>query len=852
MSGATPAIAIPNYEILEELAGNDWYALYRARRVADRRPVLIKTPRRHTESAVNLLDREFETLRSFSITGVPQAIDLLRCDGQPYLVLEDLGCEQLQKLLACESRTLDLFFRIAIQLAGILSRLHGLGITHHNINPRSIFVTSSTGEAHLFDFSLAAGAGASHSLLPQHLGGEALAYVSPEQVQGATVGADHRTDLYSLGVCFYEILGGVRPFRSEQPLELINDHITKAPPALSDLDFTIPGAVADIVMRLLEKNPKDRYQSAIQVKEDLEACAKEWAAHGRVDGERADSTADMADDSSEEGARGQAGTLGRFTSSGNDHLGNETGRQATRQHRAEETLRSIVEGTAAVTGGDFFAALVRHLAFAIGSRYAFLTECTDATKTRVRTLAFWAGDSFAENIEYDLALTPCERVIAGNVCHYPSGLQNLFPGDADLAELEIESFVGIPVCDASGEVLGHLAVLDSRPMPDASWALPLLKIFAARAGAELERLRTEQELRRALAEVEQLRNQLHAENIYLQEEIRREHNFKEIVGNSPALLELLSSAERVAATDSTVMISGETGTGKELIARAIHDRSRRSDHPLVKVNCGAISAGLVESELFGHVKGAFTGAIDRRVGRFELANGGTLFLDEVSELPFDTQVKLLRVLQEGEFEPVGSSRTVRVEVRIIGATNRDLDEAVRQGRFRSDLYYRLNVFPLRAPALRERKSDIPQLAMFFLTRYSKKLGRHIGSISQDTMDRLINYSWPGNVRELQNIIERAAVLSTGSTLVLDRDLVPVQAAAAPGYPAAEGNTSAPPASEGLTLDEVERRHVLSVLEQVGWVIEGSRGAARILDIHPNTLRSRMKKLGIARGAREIS
>ncbi len=242
---------------------------------------------------------------------------------------------------------------------------------------------------------------------------------------------------------------------------------------------------------------------------------------------------------------------------------------------------------------------------------------------------------------------------------------------------------------------------------------------------ELERQKAYEELRLALEENERLKNRLHAENIYLQEEIRREHNFEEIVGSSAPLIEALRKVEQVAPTDSTVLVFGETGTGKELIARAIHNLSARASRPLVKVNCGAISAGLVESELFGHVKGAFTGAIERRVGRFELADKGTLFLDEVSELPMETQVKLLRVLQEGEFEPVGSSRTVRINVRIIAATNRSLEEAVREGRFRSDLFYRLNVVQIYVPALRERRADIPQLVMFFLSRFAKKFGKKI-------------------------------------------------------------------------------------------------------------------------------
>jgi formate hydrogenlyase transcriptional activator len=364
----------------------------------------------------------------------------------------------------------------------------------------------------------------------------------------------------------------------------------------------------------------------------------------------------------------------------------------------------------------------------------------------------------------------------------------------------------------------------------------------------------------AYEEIGTLKARLEHENVYLQEEIRREHNFVEMVGNSPALLAALRKVEQVATTDSTVLISGETGTGKELIARAIHSRSRRADRPLVKVNCAAISAGLVESELFGHVKGAFTGAIDRRVGRFELADGGTIFLDEVSELPAETQVKLLRVLQEREFEPVGSSRTARVDVRVIAATNRNLQDAVASGRFRADLFYRLNVFPLEVPPLRERRSDIPQLVMFFLAQFATKFGKRLEAVPQPAMDRLLGYAWPGNVRELQNIIERAAVLSEGTRLTFDHDLVPparagdggaIEPRAGPDRPAADPTSGPGPAALG-TLEEVERRHIQTTLEQTGWLIEGPKGAAKILALHPNTLRSRMEKLGIRRPSHGMS
>ncbi len=354
---------------------------------------------------------------------------------------------------------------------------------------------------------------------------------------------------------------------------------------------------------------------------------------------------------------------------------------------------------------------------------------------------------------------------------------------------------------------------------------------------------------RSFQEIDSLKARLEKENVYLREELRTEHNFEEIVGNSPALLKALHAVDQVAPTDSTVLIYGETGTGKELVARAIHSRSARDGRALVNVNCSAISAGLVESELFGHMKGAFTGALERRIGRFELAHGGTIFLDEIGELSLETQVKLLRVLQEHEFEPVGSSRSLRVDVRVIAATNRNLHEAVQAGRFRSDLFYRLNVFPIELPPLRERRSDIPQLVAFCISRFSKRLGKKIDGVSRESMENLVNYPWPGNIRELQNVIERAVILSVDPTLRLDRDLMPV-ASSAKGMTAPE--TDAPEHRQAdlespkllLTLDEVDRNHILAALQNSGGVVDGPKGAARILNLHPNTLRHRMGKLGI--------
>jgi transcriptional regulator with GAF, ATPase, and Fis domain len=372
----------------------------------------------------------------------------------------------------------------------------------------------------------------------------------------------------------------------------------------------------------------------------------------------------------------------------------------------------------------------------------------------------------------------------------------------------------------------------------AAISLENARLYASMKAEVARRLEAESALKRAVDDLQALKNRLEAENVYLQEEIRSTHNFEEIIGNAPKLVEALERVEKVAGTDSTVLVLGETGTGKELIARAIHSRSPRKERPLVKVNCGAIPTGLVESELFGHVKGAFTGALARRVGRFELANGGTIFLDEVGELPLDTQTKLLRVLQEHEFEPVGSSKTALVDVRVIAATNRNLEEAVRAGRFRADLLYRLNVFPIHIPALRERREDIPVLVAFFVTRLSKKLGRPLQGFSQASMERLLAYPWPGNVRELENVVERASVFAEGP--LLDAQFL-ATAESTPSAKRARGDSR--------TLEQMEREHIRSVLDSTAWVVEGPQGAATVLGLHPNTLRSRMKKLGIVRNGR---
>ncbi len=615
-------------------------------------------------------------------------------------------------------------------------------------------------------------------------------------------------------------------------------------------------------------------------------------------------------------------------------------------------LRALVEETAGCTGEEFFQSLVEHVASALGVSYALVAEFA-SVETRVRPLAYWQVDRLGPSVEYDLKGTPCEEVVRGNLCHYPSGVARKFPADLTLAELGIESYLGVPLIAPDGRHLGHLAVFDTKQMPAEPRGLLIFRIFASRAAAELARVQLERTLieseerlrdlyeeapiayvkedlesrfisanraamrilgikpeevpgtlgtsfvpntpdaqrrvRDAFTSVgqgtdtsgvvlelrrkdngkpiwvqwwskpepggkytrtmfvditdrvlmEQEKARLSDQNTYLREELKSVHNFEEIIGRSPALTGVLEKVRCVAPTDASVLIYGETGTGKELVARAIHSTSQRRDKPLIKINCAALPAGLVESELFGHEKGAFTGAIARHVGRFELADGGTIFLDEVGELAAETQAKLLRVLQEHEFERVGGTSPRKVDVRVIAATNRNLLKAVSEKAFREDLYYRLSVFPILLPPLRERSEDIPLLVRFLLDRFAARIGKSVDGVSQETMQRLTTYSWPGNVRELENILERAVILATGPTLEIGPDVL-------------SETVSTTAAGTRLALDEVDRNHILNVLGRTGWVIDGPKGAATLLGLHPNTLRSRLKKLGIERAPHDRS
>ena len=395
--------------------------------------------------------------------------------------------------------------------------------------------------------------------------------------------------------------------------------------------------------------------------------------------------------------------------------------------------------------------------------------------------------------------------------------------------MRIRSFLAIPLLYEGA--VRHLIVINAL-REEKVWPeeyIPRLRLVGEIFVNALERKRADGRLRQTLEEVQLLRDRLQVENVYLREQLRRDDWEAHIVGESEEILKMLVQAKRVAPTDSSVLITGETGTGKELLAQAIHDMSRRGGKTMVTVNCAALPPLLIESELFGREKGAYTGATTRQVGRIEVADGSTLFLDEIGDLTADLQVKLLRVLENGKFERLGSNRTLKADVRVIAATNQDLGVLVRSGRFREDLYHRLNVYPIEVPPLRTRVSDIPVLVWRFVQDFNKRMAKSVDSISRQTMERLKQYPWPGNVRELRNLVERAMIGCDGRSLTIELP------ADAPG-----------PAPVPVMLEEVERKHIREVLERVNWRISGKRGAAEILGLRPTTLHSRMKKLGISR------
>lgn len=629
-------------------------------------------------------------------------------------------------------------------------------------------------------------------------------------------------------------------------------------------------------------------------------------------------------------------------------------------------LRMVVQETAAETGTEFFRVLVKNLADVLGTSGAWVTEYLPKEQ-KLRSMAMWLNGQHIEHYEYFLKDTPCAPVVESrSVVHIPDKIIELYPGENDLGSLGAVSYMGIPLFDTSGSVMGHLSVLDTKPMPKDPRMVSLFEIFAARAEAEHRRLRVEREVRdreqqlslllhsaldailvldgcmnivrgnpaaerllgcpaedlvgegiqeflvaesaagveRFTREIESrpegrqqlwvpqdfvarrrdrsvfpaeatlsrfenrgqsfftliLRNtderveaqrqiqRLTQETEYLREAIRDLPGHDDLLGRSDCMQAAFAAIKQVAGTGATVLITGETGTGKELFARSIHHSSERADQALVPVNCAAIPANLIESEFFGHERGAFTGAVNRREGKFAMANGGTIFLDEIGELPLELQAKLLRVLQEGEFEPLGGTRTIKVDVRVVAATNRDLQQLVVEGKFREDLYFRLNVFPIQVPPLRERGRDVEQLATAFAQRFSRRMGKRIDLLTDEQLKRLRGYDWPGNVRELQNVIERAIILTSGGELQLERAMSGFTRTTASTAPAPLGSAGGN-ADRVITcaeLEQIERANIVRALDSCRWRIAGENGAARLLGVPPSTLNSRMKALKIQR------
>ena len=630
----------------------------------------------------------------------------------------------------------------------------------------------------------------------------------------------------------------------------------------------------------------------------------------------------------------------------------------------DTALRKVVQGTSTGTGEVFFRSLVENLANVLGVHGAWVTEFLP-DQFRLKAFAFWLDGKWIPDYEYAIKGTPCEPVIESKeLYHVAEKVIELYPNDPDLKPCGAVSYMGVPLKDVNGCILGHLAVLDNRPMAKDPQIVSLFQIFAARATAELQRLKAECEIRereeklarlvngamdaivdlndrleiclmnpaaetmlgcraakitntsfteflnqkscekidelierldkdnvessalwipggldmlnakeeRLMAEATLsksshdsrafytliLRNvndrleaerqiqALSTENALLEEELSllREHD--EIIGGSKPIKDALRAVDQVSKTDATALLLGETGTGKELFARAIHRTSARREQAMVKVNCAAIPAALIESEFFGHEKGAFTGATSRRVGRFTLADGGTIFLDEVGELPVDLQSKLLRVLQEGEFEPVGSGKTQKVNVRVVAATNRNLEAEIEAGNFREDLYFRLNVFPIEIPALRDRPGDILPISQRFVEQLCKKMGRPEITISDTAAEQLRGYHWPGNIRELQNVIERALIMSRPGYLDLERAISVTHKVPSESPQDKSISNSEDTILSVDQIQELERANILRALTRSGWTISGKQGAAAKLGLNPSTLSSRMKALGIKR------
>lgn len=777
-------VNLHGFEVCDPIGTGGPFRLYRAVRVLDGRNCLLKTAPSPGGLAVEVLRREFRLTRRLHLDGVSRALALVEGKDAVTLVLEDFGELLLERILREGRLPLTTSLIVASRVADALGSLHDERLVHRDLRPANLLVDPTTCAAQL----------------------TGLGFATPlsEETGRLDRPVDQQTDFYSLGVTLVEMLTERSPLQPDDRQEVA------------------PEAVADIVLKLLSKSATDRYQHAQEIKADLERTLRDLQRAERtraVEPVRTD-TVDLA----------ETAVILHQTSDLQELLG-ELLSALLRTSDAErgvllsdDGVRLTVEATASVGSAG-----IRILTGpSCRKRKAFLRSVVERVRDSQEALVI--DDALlAENLlddEYVASRRP-RSILSVPLVHQKRlvGLvyleNNSVSGAFDENQLQAVSLISSHAATAIENARLRERLVSETPA-------------VLQADGKLKKLVRQQEqvqkqLEIALGENRRLQAQLDAEEVRFRSELAR----RPIVGNSAVLQKTLRSVEQVAPTQASVLLLGETGTGKELIARAVHARSQRRERPLIKLDCTVLPATLIEAELFGHEKGAFTGAHTKRVGRFEQADGATVFLDEIGELPLQLQSKLLRILEDQQFERLGSVRTIQVDVRIIAATNRDLAAAVEEGSFRSDLYYRLNAFPIEVPPLRSRREDIPALVHHFLAINGERMDKSV-EISPEVMSELEAYHWPGNVRELEHVVERAMIISSGPMLTLDESF--------------RASSSGIDLTDRYRLEDVERAHIVKVLEERGWAVKGGGNAADLLDMNPSTLRSRMKKLGIIRPA----
>ena len=765
--------------------------------------------------AVEVLRREFRLTRALYLDGITRALALMEGKDEVALVLGSSGELPLERLLRDGRLPLTTSLTIASRVADALSSLHEGRLVHHDLRPANILVEPATSAVKL----------------------TGLGFATPlsEQTGCLNRPVDQRTDFYSLGVTLIEMLTERPPFQFDDRMELAHAYLTKQPPSPTEVVPEVPEAVSRTVLKLLSRSADDGYQHARDIKADLERCLRDLQGAGRIRAFEPGGT----DSAAPTELRGET----KPAVSGPEALDavgiTETAATLSRASDLQELLGELLSVLLRTSGAerglllrDDGARLVVEASASMGTDGIDISTGPSCRKRK----------EFVRSVVEHVRASQ-EVLVIDDALHAEHLL-----GDDYVASRRPRSILSAPLVHR--KKLVGLVYLENNSRSGAFDGKQMLavRLISSHAATAMENARlreclaretsaalqirkelgqVQKQLGRTVREKRKFEARLEAEEVCLREELAS----RPIVGKSRVLQKVLRQVELVAPTQACVLLTGETGTGKDLIARAIHVRSRRRKRPMVKVDCTALPETLIEAELFGHEKGAFTGAHARRIGRFEAADGATLFLDEIGELPLQLQAKLLRILEEQQFERLGSARTIKIDVRIIAATNRSLAAAVAEGTFRSDLFYRLNVFPIKVPPLRARPEDIPALVEHFVARHAKRMGKFI-EVPTELMSELEAAHWPGNVRELEHVIERAIIMSPSSTLTLDGSFLV--------------RGSGDDRTERYRLEDVERTHIVKVLDKSGWAVKGEGNAADLLDMNPSTLRSRMKKLGIVR------